>query len=110
MRGGSGMGRSPRSQSSVKVRAGVSRAASRGGIRTVRANWLPADKVAAVRDLARGHGNVMMVGDVINEAPSRAEATVGVAMGALGTAGSAEAADVVLLVDDTARLGDAMAI
>ena len=84
--------------------------AAQAGIRTVRANLLPADKVAAVRDLTRRHGNVMMVGDGINDAPALAAATVGVAMGAHGTAVSAEAADVVLLVDDIARLGDAMAI
>ena len=84
--------------------------AAQAGIRTVRANLLPADKVAAVRDLTRRHGTVLMVGDGINDAPALAAATVGVAMGAHGTAVSAAAADVVLLVDDIARLGDAMAI
>jgi len=74
--------------------------AAQAGIRTVRANLLPADKVAAV----------LMVGDGINDAPALAAATVGVAMGAHGTAVSAEAADVVLLVDDIARVGDAMVI
>jgi heavy metal translocating P-type ATPase len=84
--------------------------AAQAGIRTVRANLLPGDKVAAVRELAERHGNVVMVGDGINDAPALAAATVGVAMGAHGTAVSAEAADVVLLVDDIARVGDAMAI
>ncbi len=84
--------------------------AAQAGVRTVRANLLPADKVAAVRDLAKRYGNVLMVGDGINDAPALAAATVGVAMGAHGTAISAEAADVVLLVDDIARLGDAMVI
>ena len=84
--------------------------AAQAGIRTVRANLMPGDKVAAVRELTRTHGNVLMVGDGINDAPALAAATVGVALGAHGTAVSAEAADVVLLVDDIARLGDAMAI
>ncbi len=84
--------------------------AAQAGIRTVRANLLPADKVAAVQELTERHGTVLMVGDGINDAPALAVATVGVAMGAHGTAVSAEAADVVLLVDDIARVGDAMAI
>jgi heavy metal translocating P-type ATPase len=84
--------------------------AAQAGIRTVRANLLPADKVAAVRELTERYGNVVMVGDGINDAPALAAATVGVAMGAHGTAVSAEAADIVLLVDDIARVGDAMAI
>jgi heavy metal translocating P-type ATPase len=84
--------------------------AAQAGIRTVRANLLPADKVAAVQELTQRYGSVLMVGDGINDAPALAAATVGVAMGAHGTAVSAEAADVVLLVDDIARVGDAIAI
>jgi heavy metal translocating P-type ATPase len=84
--------------------------AAQAGIRTVRANLLPADKVAAVHELKRRHRDVIMVGDGINDAPALASATVGVAMGEHGPAASAAAADIVLLVDDIGRVGDAIAI
>ena len=84
--------------------------ASLAGIRTVRANLLPADKVTAVQELKQHRGTVVMVGDGINDAPALAAATVGVAMGEHGPAASAEAADIVLLVDDVSRVGEAIAL
>jgi heavy metal translocating P-type ATPase len=84
--------------------------AAEAGIRTVRANLLPADKVRAVQELKSHRGAVVMVGDGINDAPALAAATVGIALGEHGPAASAAAADIVLLVDDLSRVGDAIAL
>jgi heavy metal translocating P-type ATPase len=84
--------------------------AREAGIATVRADLSPADKVQAVGELRRRHRATVMVGDGINDAPALAAATVGIALGAHGTAVSAEAADIVLLVDDVGRVADAIAI
>jgi len=77
----------------------------RVGVDEVRAELLPDEKVAAVRELAAGtEGGVAMVGDGINDAPALAAADVGVAMGAAGTDTAIETADVALMADDLTRL------
>jgi heavy metal translocating P-type ATPase len=80
------------------------------GIDQIEADLLPQDKVEKLQAIKRQYEPIVMVGDGINDAPALAAATVGVAMGAHGTGISAEAADIVLLVDDVAKLGEAMAI
>ncbi|MBI4501118.1 MAG: cadmium-translocating P-type ATPase [Gemmatimonadetes bacterium] len=84
--------------------------AAQAGILSVLSELLPADKVAAVSQLKQSFGTVVMVGDGINDAPALAAATVGIALGAHGPAAAAQAADVVLLVDDISRVADAVEI
>lgn len=79
------------------------------GLDGLRAGLTPDQKVLLVLS-ERKNGPVMMVGDGVNDAPALAAADVGVAMGARGAAASAEAADVVLLVDRIDRIGPALDI
>ncbi|WP_205602579.1 heavy metal translocating P-type ATPase [Chelativorans alearense] len=79
------------------------------GFDGLRAGLTPDQKVLLVLT-ERKNGPVMMVGDGVNDAPALAAADVGVAMGARGAAASAEAADVVLLVDRVDRLGPGIEI
>jgi heavy metal translocating P-type ATPase len=79
------------------------------GLDGLRTGLTPDQKVLLVLT-ERKNGPVMMVGDGVNDAPALAAADVGVAMGARGAAASAEAADVVLLVDRVDRLGPGIEI
>jgi heavy metal translocating P-type ATPase len=75
----------------------------------VRAELTPDQKILVVL-AERKNGPVMMIGDGVNDAPALAAADIGMAMGARGAAASAEAADVVLLVDQLDRVLPAIQI
>ena len=83
------------------------------GIDELHSRLLPADKVQQVERLLqeRKDGRLLaFVGDGINDAPVLARADIGIAMGALGSDAAIEAADVVLMDDDPAKIALAMRI
>ena len=83
------------------------------GIDEVKSELLPADKVAEVEALLAKKGDkerLAFVGDGINDAPVLTRADIGIAMGALGSDAAIEAADIVLMDDDPAKIALAMKI
>lgn len=77
--------------------------AARIGVDEVRAELMPAGKVAAIGSLRNG-GRIAMVGDGINDAPALAAADVGIVMGAIGSDAAIETADIALMTDDLAKI------
>lgn len=80
------------------------------GITDIRANLLPEDKIRIVEEMQKAGAFVVMVGDGVNDTPALAQATVGIAMGAIGTEAAMEAADIVLMNDDLTKISLARAI
>ena len=85
-------------------KATADRVAREVGIDEVQAELLPVDKVAAVESLVAQFEHVAMIGDGVNDAPAMGRATIGMAMGAVGSDAAIEAADVALMSDDLSRL------
>lgn len=74
------------------------------GIKQVRAQLLPEEKVSNITAIQNEGKDVCMIGDGVNDAPALKTANVGVAMGGLGSDIAVEAADIVLMSDDISKL------
>ena len=87
--------------------------AGRVGVSEYKSELLPGDKVNEVEKLLDGlsdKNKLAFVGDGINDAPVLARADIGIAMGAMGSDAAIEAADIVLMDDDPAKISLAMRI
>lgn len=74
------------------------------GITSVRAELLPAEKVQNIVQLEQEGKSVCMIGDGVNDAPALKTASVGVAMGAMGSDIAVDAADIALMSDDISKI------
>ncbi|GAB0108397.1 heavy metal translocating P-type ATPase [Nocardia sp. JMUB6875] len=79
------------------------------GLDAAHGGLLPEDKVSMIARL-NGRGGTAMVGDGVNDAPAMVNSSVGIAMGAGGSAVALETADVALMTDDIGRLPFAVAL
>ena len=78
--------------------------ASKVGIKDVRGELLPEDKLTAIKDIKKSGRQVCMIGDGVNDAPALKASDVSVAMGTMGSDVAIDAADVALLGDDIGKI------
>jgi Zn2+/Cd2+-exporting ATPase len=86
----------------------VSNIAAQAGIREAIGGLMPDEKVQSIKQLLTQYTHVGMVGDGVNDAPALALASVGFAMGAIGSDTAIETADIALMEDDLSKVADAI--
>ncbi len=74
------------------------------GFDAFKSELLPEEKIEHIKLLKHEYENVAMVGDGINDAPAMATASVGIAMGAIGSDVAIETADIALMTDDLTKI------
>ncbi|MCW1923281.1 heavy metal translocating P-type ATPase [Luteolibacter arcticus] len=92
-------GDNQRTASSIAQQAGIDEAIG---------DLMPDQKVEHIRKLVAEHGHVGMIGDGVNDAPALAVASVGFAMGAIGSDTAIETADIALMKDDLTKVAEAV--
>ena len=80
--------------------------AKQAGIDEAIGDLMPEQKVEHVRKLVAQYTHVGMIGDGVNDAPALAIASVGFAMGAIGSDTAIETADIALMQDDLAKVAE----
>jgi Cd2+/Zn2+-exporting ATPase len=83
---------------------------SKVGIDEAKSNLLPEDKIREIQELTKKYRYVGMIGDGVNDAPAMAAATVGIAMGKVGSDAAIETADVTLMQDDLSQVANAIVL
>lgn len=84
--------------------------ARNAGIDEAHGDLMPEQKIEHIRRLMAEHHYVGMIGDGVNDAPALALASVGIAMGAIGSDTAIETADMALMKDDLTRVAEAIAL
>jgi Cd2+/Zn2+-exporting ATPase len=88
----------------------VNAIARQAGIDEAYGDLMPEQKIEHIRRLMAEHQYVGMIGDGVNDAPALALASVGIAMGAIGSDTAIETADMALMQDDLTRVAEAIAL